>query len=131
MSKRIGWRLFSVAMRIVAALLAVALASCSGPRSTVAEITIENGLSFDLEVEVSDRDRQSWLPLATVEAGATVASQEVIDQGELWVFRFRHWGDPVGELSLTRSELAGGGWRVAVPAAVSDRLEELGRPAAE
>jgi hypothetical protein len=52
----------------------------------------------------------------------------VIDQGEVWIFRFRHWGDPIRELSLTRAELERNGWRLEVPDEVEERLQELGRP---
>ena len=112
------------------AILALVLSSCEGSPPTVDEITIVNGTDYDLDVEVSGDDRQGWLPVAIVEAGSTRVSEEVIDQGDVWVFRFRHRGDPVGELSLSRSELARSGWRVEVPETVSQRLRELGRPVA-
>jgi hypothetical protein len=112
------------------AILAIVLSSCTGPASRIDEITILNGTDYDLDVEVSGEHRQGWLPVAIVEAGSTDVSEEVIDQGHVWVFRFRHWGDPVGELSLNRAELEESGWRVEVPEAVSERLRELGRPGA-
>jgi hypothetical protein len=114
--------------RTLAIVAAVVLASCAGPPPTIAEITIVNGTAYDLDVEVSGEDRQGWFPVAIVEAGSTDVSEEVIDQGEVWVFRFRHWGDPVGELSLNRGELEESGWRVEVPEAISERLRELERP---
>ncbi len=108
----------------------VVLLACSAPPPTVPEITIVNGTPYDLDVQVNGGDRVSWLPVAIVEAGATDVSQEVIDQGEVWIFRFLHWGDPVGELSLTRDQLERVGWRVEVPETVSQRLRDLGRPEA-
>jgi hypothetical protein len=108
--------------------LVVVLGACSGPAPTVERITIVNPTGYDLDVEVTNRDRQGWLPVAIVEARTEDVAQEVIDQGEEWVFRFRHWGDPVGELSLTRAELERNRWRVEVPAEVEERLKELGRP---
>lgn len=110
------------------AALALVLSACSGPPRTVPEIRIVNGTPYDLDVEVSDGDRQGWLPVGILEAGSTELSQDVIDQGDVWVFRFRHWGDTVGELSVTRGELERTGWRVEVPEEVSERLRELGRP---
>jgi hypothetical protein len=110
------------------ALLAVA---CSGPPPTVETITIANPTAYDLDVEVTDRDRDGGLPVAIVEAGSEDVVHEVIDQGEVWIFRFRHFGDPVGELSLTRGELERNGWRVEVPAEVEERLQQLGRPTSE
>jgi hypothetical protein len=112
------------------AILAIVLFSCAAPPPRIDEMTIVNGTAYDLDVEVSGEDRQGWLPVAIVEAGSTDVSEEVIDQGDEWVFRFRHWGDTVGDLSLNRSELEASGWRVEVPEAVSERLLELGRPVA-
>jgi hypothetical protein len=106
------------------------LGSCSGPPPTVERIAIVNATGYDLDVHVTDRDREGWLPVAIVEARTEDVAQEVIDQGEEWIFRFVHWGDPVGELSLTRAELERNGWRVEVPAEVEERLQQLGRPEA-
>jgi hypothetical protein len=108
--------------------LALLVASCSGPAPRVDRITISNPTAYDIDVEVTDRDRDGWLPVAIVEAGSEHISQDVIDQGEVWVFRFLHWGDPVGEFSPTRAELERNGWRVEVPGEVEERLQELGRP---
>jgi hypothetical protein len=94
----------------------------------VDRITIANGTEYDLDVDVTDSDREGWLPVAIVEARSEDVVQDVIDQGEVWIFRFLHWGDAVGELSLTRAELEGSGWRVEVPEDVEQRLRELGRP---
>jgi hypothetical protein len=111
--------------------LSLVLLGCSGPPGTVEEITIANPTSYDLAVEVAGRARESWLPVAIVEAGSEDAAQQVLDRGEVWVFRFLHWGEPVTELTMTRTELERNGWRVDVPAEVEERLEELGRPPAE
>jgi hypothetical protein len=94
----------------------------------VERITVTNPTGYDLDVEVTGRDREGWLPVAIVEARTEDVAQEVIDQGEVWIFRFRHWGDPVGELRLSRAELERNGWRVEVPAEIEERLEQLGRP---
>jgi hypothetical protein len=108
--------------------LALLVAACSGRPPTVERITITNPTGYDLDVEVTGRDREGWLPVAIVEARTEDVAQEVIDQGEVWIFRFRHWGDPVGELRLSRAELERNGWRVEVPAEIEERLEQLGRP---
>jgi hypothetical protein len=112
-------------------VLAVLLAACSGPPPTVDRITIANPTEYELDTEVTGRDRQGWLPLTVVEAGSEVVVQEVIDQGEEWVFRFLHWDDSVGELSVTREELERSGWRVEVPEQIGERLQELERPPSE
>jgi hypothetical protein len=116
---------------ITVLLLGVAtalLASCSGPPPKVDRITVVNPTGYDLDLQVSDADRDSWLPAGIAEAGSRQITEEVIDQGEIWVFRFMHRGDPVGELEITRSELERNGWRVEVPAEVDERLRQMGRP---
>jgi hypothetical protein len=104
------------------------LAACSGPPSTVDRITIANRTDYDLDVDVAGRNREGWLPVAVAEARSEDVVQGVIDQGEVWIFRFLHWGDLVGELSLARAELERSGWRVEVPEQVEERLQQLGRP---
>jgi hypothetical protein len=121
MPTKLGWRHFIIASVLL-------LGACFAPPPTVAEITVVNGTPYDLEVEVNGGDRESWLPVAIAEAGTTDVVHQVIDQGEVWIFRFRHWGDPVGELSLTRAELERNGWKVQVPETVSQHLRQLGRP---
>lgn len=111
-------------------LLAMTLlaSACSGPPPTVGAITIVNGTVYDLGVEVTDQDRGAWLPLTTVEAQSERTSEEVIDQGDKWIFRFIHWGEPVGELSRNRPELELDRWRVEVPEDVAETIANLGRP---
>ena len=104
------------------------LSACTGPAPAVEEVTIVNETAYDVEVEVGTAEGDVWLPLARVEARSTGSAREVIDQGDVWVFRFRHWGEPVEEMSLTREGLQGEGWRIEVPETVAERLEDLGRP---
>jgi hypothetical protein len=113
------------------AMLFLFVSSCSGPAPVVDGITIANPTAYDLDVEVTDEDRDGWLPVAIVEAESEDIVPAITDQGEVWIFRFRHFGDPVGELSFTRTELERNGWRVEVPAEVEDRLQQLGRPTSE
>jgi hypothetical protein len=111
--------------------LSLLLAACSAPPGTVDEITIANPTSYDIAVEVTGPARESWLPVAIVQAGTEDATNDVLDQGEVWVFRFLHWGEPLTELSLTRAELERNGWRVDIPADLEERLQQLGRPPSE
>jgi hypothetical protein len=104
------------------------VAACAGPPPRVDRITIVNPTGYDLDVDVGGPERGGWLTVAIVEAHSEHVSEEVIDQGEVWVFRFLHWGDPVGEVSITRGDLVGNGWRVEVPEEVEERVQQLGRP---
>ena len=62
-------------------------------------ITIVNPTEYDVDVDVTGPDRDGWLPVAIVGARSEKVAQGVIDQGDLWIFRFVHWGDPVDERS--------------------------------
>jgi hypothetical protein len=112
-------------------VLALVVAACSALPCTVERITIANSTEYDIDVEVTGQDGQGWLPLAIVEARSEEGVEDVINQGEVWIFRFEHFGDSVGELRLTRGELEGSGWRVEIPPEVGQRLQELGRPTSE
>ncbi|MGH2662983.1 MAG: hypothetical protein ACRDH8_09295 [Actinomycetota bacterium] len=112
-------------------VIAVLLAACSGPPPTVDRITVANPTEYDLDTEVTGGDRQGWLPLSVVEAGTEVVVRDVIDQGEEWIFRFRHWDESVGELPVAREELERSGWRVEVPEEIGERLQQLGTPPSE
>jgi hypothetical protein len=101
------------------------VSSCSQTPSLVRAVTIVNGTGYDLTVEVSDSDRETWLPLATVEARTERSSEQVVDQGDVWIFRFLRSGEPVGELSLRRAQLERDAWRVDVPDDVAERLGNL------
>jgi hypothetical protein len=118
-------------MRVGLLLLAVVGGACAGPPPTVERITIANSTEYDIDVDVTGQDRQGWLPLAIVDARSEDAVEGVIDQGDVWIFRFEHSGDSIDELRLTREELEGSGWRVEIPAEVGQHLQELGRPTSE
>ncbi len=109
--------------------LAVLLGACSGPPPTVDRIIIANPTEYDIDVEVTGRD--DWLPLTVVSAESEVVVQHVIDQGATWTFRFKHWGDSVGEVVRSRTELEASGWRVEMPSDIQERLQQLGRPPPE
>jgi hypothetical protein len=113
-------RLFGV---LFAALLW--LTACSGPAPTVDRITVANPTEYDLEVHVTGEERDGWLPLIIVEARSEDIVRGVIDQGDLWIFQFRHLGDAIGQTSVSREELERSGWRVEVPESVEERLAQL------
>lgn len=92
----------------------------------VDELTVDNGTDFHLRIEVSDGAGDSWLRVGTVEAESTKAFPRVIDQGEVWLFRFHGQGRSGGELRVDRSQLVGDGWRLVVPESVADELRAQG-----
>jgi hypothetical protein len=110
--------------RVLALLLLVA---CWGPARTVDRVTIVNPTDYDLAVDVSGADRDGRLPLAIVDHGSERMIREVVDQGRVWTFRFLHEGEAVGEITVARTVLERGGWRVEIPEEVGERLRDLGR----
>jgi hypothetical protein len=112
-------------------ILILLLAACSVRPRTVDRVTIVNRTAYKLDVQVTDGDRDGWLPVAIVDGGSDADSLGLVDQGDVWIFRFLHSGDPVGELILTRAELERNDWQVEVPGDVEDRLRALGRAPSE
>jgi hypothetical protein len=92
----------------------------------VDELTVENGTDFHLRIEVSGGEGEAWLTVGTVEAERAKAFSRVIDQGEVWLFRFHGQGRMGGELQVDRSQLERDGWRLVVPDSVSDELRAQG-----
>jgi hypothetical protein len=90
------------------------------------ELTVENGTDFHLQINVSGGDGESWLRVGIVEAESTKVFSGVIDQGEVWLFRFHGQGRVGGELRVDRSQFESDGWRLVVPESVADELRAQG-----
>ncbi|MDQ3766933.1 MAG: hypothetical protein M3346_06260 [Actinomycetota bacterium] len=109
---------------LLLAILASLAASCSDV-SFVDAVTIVNQTDYPAHVDVSDASREGWLSLALAQADAETVVPDVIDQGELWVFRFEYGGRHQEQLELSRSDLVKTDWKVEVPRALEDSLQEL------
>jgi hypothetical protein len=118
-----GMILLAIAATIV---LTFVVGLSSGP-ATVPRITFENPTPYALDIEVST-GTGGWTSAGSVRQRSTADVLEVIDQGDLWVFRFDSQGATGGELRLTRAELEDSDWKVAVPTEVGRRLAEAGAP---
>ncbi len=131
-STRVGRGLgLGVAALVVAVAAAVGLTSLVGLSSgsdTVARITFENPTAYALDIEVSPGTGTGWTSAGSVRQRSTAEVHEVIDQGDVWLFRFDSQGATGGELRLTRGELEASGWTVSIPAEVGSRLAEAGAP---
>jgi hypothetical protein len=126
--QRLGLLVGAAGLAVAAALALASLVDIGGGRATVARLTYENPTDYALDVEVSSESGDGWTAAGFVAKRSTGAAEEVVDQGDVWLFRFRSQGVSGGELRLTRTELAGAEWTVAVPVDVGRRLAEAGAP---
>jgi hypothetical protein len=115
--------------RFVAALGACVLlgAACSDV-SFVGEVTIVNDTEYSANVDVTGRDSGGWLGLTIVGPESSRTIGEVIDQGEVWIFRFDYVGKHQEEVEISRRELERNDWTVEIPQSFEQRLRDLGVP---
>ena len=110
---------------IAAAILLATVQLVRGP-SFVSRVTTVNPTAYNLQVDVSSGARQGGTPVSDSAPTAMTTTNEVVDQGSVWVFRFQYLGQTGGEVVITRAELARGGWRVTVPDDVARNLQSHG-----
>ncbi len=124
----LGLGVAALFLAVAAALGLTSLVDLSSGPGTVARITFENPTVYALDIEVSPGTGTGWTSAGSVRQESTADVHEVIDQGDVWLFRFDSQGASGGELRLTREELEASGWTVSIPAEVGTRLEEAGAP---
>jgi hypothetical protein len=112
-------------LSLTAICAALLLGACSNV-TLVDEITIVNETEYPANVNVTGKDRGGWLGLTMVEERSTRAVGDVIDQGEVWIFRFDYGGKHQEEVEVSRNELVRNDWTVEVPESFGQRLRELG-----
>lgn len=115
--------------RLAVALGAIGLAALTACNTVryVERVTIVNPYEYTLHAEVG-RGASGWLNLGGVEREGEETIEQVIDMGERWVFRFRFGDIAEEQVTFSRAELAGRGWRVEVPKALPERLRKAGEP---
>lgn len=126
--RRLGLGAAAVVLALAVALGLTFLAGLSGSPGTVPRVTFENPTAYALDIEVSPGTGTGWTSAGSVRQETTADVHEVIDQGDVWLFRFHSQGASGGELRLTRSELEASGWTVTIPAGVGQRLSDAGAP---
>lgn len=125
-----NWLLAALAL----VTLVVAWASDATP-AVVHRIEIVNPTLFQVEIDVrpattggalgdgsSGGSSGGWLALGGVRRESSRTVEEILDQGDRWLFRFSYGGVYAGEVQLSRSQLR----TVTVPGSVGDRLAEAG-----
>jgi len=124
----LGLGVAGVVLAVAVAVALTSLVGLSGGPSTVPRLTFENPTAYAIDIEVSAGPSSGWTSAGSVRQRSTADVTEVIDQGDVWLFRFDSQGETGGELRLTRSELEASGWRIVIPAEVGARLAEAGAP---
>jgi hypothetical protein len=114
---------------------AVAVGACVflvGPAcsdvSFVDEVTIVNDTEYSANVDATGKARDGSLGLTVVRPQSTTTVEEVIDQGEVWIFRFDYLGKYEEEVEIARRELEQNDWTIEVPQSFEQRLRELDVP---
>jgi hypothetical protein len=99
-----------------------------GP-SFVDQIAFENPTKYHIRIEVSDGEAGGWMAIgAAAERNTTSTFRQIVDQGEVWLFRFSAQGEDGGELRLTREQLERDQWQVRIPDRVDEELQAAGAP---
>jgi hypothetical protein len=106
----------------------VFIVSACSDVSFVDSITIVNDTVYPAEAEVTGEDRNGWLRLTLAQQGAETTVEEVIDQGETWIFRFDYIGKHEEEVEISRQELEQDDWTIEVPSSFEQSLRDLGVP---
>jgi len=115
----------AIAAVVVVAIVALLLPGSRLP-SYVDAITVVNPHQWDAEAEATGTERDGWLGMGMVDRNASRRFEQVIDQGEQWVFRFTYGGVDGGELVVPRTELEASGWKVTVPQQFAERMRAAG-----
>ena len=123
----------SIAVRIAVVFLLLGVSpACASNTGTVERLTIRNRTRYDLEIRVTDADRDGWIVLGRTQRGARTVHESIEDLGDVWIFRFESAQTLGGELRLDRTQLARNRWTVEVPGEVDDALRKAGvQPSAD
>lgn len=122
---RMRWLLVVLAVCATAAVVIGGARLSPGP-AFVDKISVVNSSEFDIHVEASGGDGQGWVSVATADRASTTVAAQVLDQGTLWIFRFRAQGLQGGELRVTGSDLKRAGWSLQIPDSVIENLRQQG-----
>ena len=114
-------------LAVIAALLLFVLTQRLIPSpSFVDRVTIVNPTPYQINVEVSGAGRDIGIGLGAVPREQTKTFEDVLDQGDQWIFRFFAAGFNGGEVSVSKEDLLRGQWKLTVPGAVAERLAAAG-----
>lgn len=116
----------SSAVVVGAAALMGMTALLRGPEF-VDHVSIDNRSAYDLDVAVTDAQRTGLLGLTTIGPHQGDRVEDVIDQGDTWVFVITRASDEIARIRIPRHDLAANGWRVTLPASLEEALRANGQ----
>jgi hypothetical protein len=111
--------------RGVSAALLIAAVACSNARF-VDKIIATNPTPYSVNGDVTSETDDGWLTLGTASPSRDSVTEEVIDYGEVWIFRFSYLGREIARERVSRAVLKRANWRISVPASVEQKLREQG-----
>ncbi len=117
-----------LALAVLAAILGIGVASLTEGKVLVPRVTVDNTTVYNLQVDVGAPGSDQRLGLGTVRREGSRTFEQVLDQGDRWVFHLSFAGDDVGHVEVPRTQLERDGWRVQVPNAVGHTVAEDGHP---
>lgn len=114
---------------VVSLVLALSIGTfvVRGP-AFVHQVSVTNPSEYDVGVQVSGGNRDGWMAVTTASRHSTTTTVDVVDQGDVWIFRFTAQGREGGDLRVARHDLEQAGWTVTVPDEVIEHLRNVGAP---
>jgi hypothetical protein len=118
-----GVLIASVAIVAVGMLLLVRAAVTGGVDHVT--VRVDNRSALALQVDTVDGEGAGG-GLGSADPRTRTTFQEIPDIGRRWTFVATYGGHQVHQVTVTRAELAAGGWTVSIPATATTELEEAG-----
>ncbi|MEY2470384.1 MAG: hypothetical protein QOF21_3082 [Actinomycetota bacterium] len=115
------------ALALVAVVVAGTFSAC-GQSSVIDKVRVHNASEFDFAVDVTNDERTGWTNLGTARRLSTDVTEDVVDQGDVWIFRFQTQGVSAGELRVSRETLRRDRWTIDVPSDAIERVRQSGAP---
>jgi hypothetical protein len=111
----------------IAAVLLVGIIVLAGP-ARIGHLSVTNASEYDINIELTSGQSGTWLPFAVVGQRSTREFQDVLDQGDTWVFAVSAQGRTGGEITVSRTDLEAAGWKFTVPDSAIERIRQDGAP---
>ena len=117
-----------VAIAVVALGLLFAAQQLLPTTSSVRRITVTNPTPFHLEIDATGVGKAHSVTLGAIGREQDKTFDDVIDQGDQWIFRFSSGATAAGEMRIPRSQLEQSDWKLTVSPDVANRLRTAGVP---